>query len=245
MNAFAYLRAGAVPAGATLDSVDSVNSVDSVAAMASMDAVAARFDEIAKHPGRLTGRSIELPPGENDVLASIELILEDDANVEDALEELERQLAITSAAAFTAELATRGALRCYMSGELESRDERREALVQLGRALRVASAATPAAPLVIIREQMSDLAMYRLAPLTRERLEKVHHVGWHFAPLRVRDEDALALEATRRSILPHIAEVVTGLPRRSIEGMGGLQMVTSDGEVLLAWPAAEWTPSSG
>jgi hypothetical protein len=236
VNAFAYQREGTVPAGAAQDSVESVESGD---------AMAAQFDEIARHPGRLTGRSIELPPGENDVLACIELILEDGARVEDALEELERQLALTSAASFTVGLADRGALRCCMSRELESQDERRAALEPLGRALLAAHAATPPDPLVIIREQTSDLALYRLAPLTRERLEKVHHVGWHFAPLRVRDEDALALEATRRSLLPHIAEVVTGLPRRSIEGMGGLQMVTSDGEVLLAWPAAEWTPSSG
>lgn len=201
------------------------------------------LEAVAKNPGRVIGCSIAIPPGGNEVESYLDLLISEPSEIEAALQEAHLKIA-DSASPERSSVQVEAALQQGMFRfSCDEGIEPLAALEQLKSAARTSQEAP--APLRIfstqeVGERGGALLFYRLEQPTVERLRKLHGSDWQDSPVRVHEDVHHQFVDIHGPLMPHIIEVLTGLNEKDIEGLGGLILTSSSGEVTELVPAAAW-----
>jgi hypothetical protein len=197
------------------------------------------LERVGHAPGQISGCSIEIPPGGNEVESFLDLLFAEEVTLSNALARVRHQLESTDSLDTVARLDSQIIFRFHVSPRIE----RWSAFDRLQASLLDAARSPRPSPLKILLERTHDLLIFRLDSTSKERLRKLHGTGWSGDPLKVHFDVADGFEAARGSLLPHVIEVVAGLGRKHLEGLGGIVVETHGGEQLLQWAAADWMKS--
>lgn len=199
-------------------------------------AVSVAMEKLSDAPGRMTGCSIELPPGGNEIDAYLDLVVADDDALTGAFEEARQKIVSDPASHVADRLGQGGMFRFYAS----IRVEKAPAFDRLHLAALAAMRSPPPTPLRIVVEHDDGISLFQLEKTSAERLRRIHGDEWNALPLRVHADVVHDFEAALGPLVTHVIEVITGLGLRHVEGLGGVVIGTRDGVILKRWPAATW-----
>lgn len=189
---------------------------------------------VSENPGSLLGMRAEVPPGGNTVQAFLDVV----TSTQVAASRLEKALLgirneIVSGAAPEKIRSTDGCLVSFYVSPSLGADSIYGDLVSAVVSLLDAPGSDP---LRIVIEANGEATRYRLDDRSAERIAIFHPPDWKSPRVDVpRDvEDDFSL--LHGEIREHLIEVLTGIDRDHVRGLGGIQYVSSTGKELGRWP---------
>lgn len=200
------------------------------------------LDEALTARRELLSTDLEIAPGGNHVSAFLDLIVVDRADraqAETVIDGLRRKarddnlpvtLAMTRAAA---RVNAEPSVRIHADKVLDRLAERALALLSAP----PVSRAVTKEPIIVVVQQSSDQLSFALDPRSKDRLNGVPAAMPRSGTISMSQDTYRDLHAFVGPAMPHVAELLTGLPFDRLLTMGGLRCVSGDGSELARWPA--------
>lgn len=194
------------------------------------------IEKILQNPGELIGSSIEIPPGGNAVHAFLDLVIPDDADKEKSRRWLKgARSVIENATSNDIAVPLEGGKALFRFYALPSIDFVATFERLMSAALSTFETTSPE-PLRVIVDRGADVSIFRLDDASIARLRVLHGEEWSVPRIHVRDDVSADFEAYHGSLFAHLAEVLTGLARYYVKGLGGIVFIAPNGNELAKWP---------
>ena len=192
-------------------------------------------DQVSLDPGELVSCFLEVPPGGNNIQAFVDVVANDDADRarrDQIFQGIRRKVIDVDSNEVADRIDSKELFRFYSHPSLD----RLLAFDMLARAALSAFQAPRLSPLRVIVERGSGVSIFKVDESTTDRLRLFHDSDWQSRAIHVRDDISANFEDYHGSLLPHLIQVLMGIPPYYARGLGGVVFSRQDGTKLADWP---------